>query len=81
MHMNTDANDTIGARIKALREDRGLTQAALAERAGVHPVTVAKWESGAISNLPINTLRTIADALDATVGDVLPDCELGGSAA
>jgi transcriptional regulator with XRE-family HTH domain len=35
-----------GARLKALREAAGLTQAALAERAGMHRFGVAKIEQG-----------------------------------
>jgi DNA-binding XRE family transcriptional regulator len=35
-----------GVRLRALREQAGLTQGALAERAGCNPFTVAKLEGG-----------------------------------
>lgn len=37
----------LGQRIKALREERGISQEALAEALGVSRQAVAKWESGA----------------------------------
>ena len=42
--MNTQ--QVIGARIRALREGRGLTRVALAERIGVNPMTIYRWERG-----------------------------------
>jgi DNA-binding transcriptional regulator YiaG len=36
-----------GAQVKRVREALGLTQHQFAERVGVHPVTVAKWETDA----------------------------------
>jgi DNA-binding transcriptional regulator YiaG len=36
-----------GAQVKRVREVLGLTQHQFAERLGVHPVTVAKWETDA----------------------------------
>ncbi len=35
-----------GAAVKALREQRGLTQLQLAERLSVSDKTVSKWETG-----------------------------------
>src|SRR4051794_13667732 len=40
------ANETFAARLCRLRDQAGLTQPALAERAGIHPLTVAKLEQG-----------------------------------
>jgi DNA-binding transcriptional regulator YiaG len=36
-----------GAQVKRVREALGMTQDAFAKRLGVHPVTVAKWETDA----------------------------------
>lgn len=36
---------TLGRRIQALRKERALTQEALAERMGVTPQAVSKWEN------------------------------------
>lgn len=52
-----------GEEIKALRLRLGLTQTELAAEIGVHQVTVARWETGGITPLPI-IQRALAD-LDA----------------
>ena len=49
--------------IKALRLRLGLTQTELAAEIGVHQVTVARWETGGETPLPI-VQRALAD-LDA----------------
>jgi transcriptional regulator with XRE-family HTH domain len=38
---------TSGQRIRAARDSKGWTQATLADKVGVHRVTVAQWERGA----------------------------------
>jgi transcriptional regulator with XRE-family HTH domain len=45
----------LGQRLRELRTARGLTQAQAAEAAGVHPVHVARLESGT-ANVTIATL-------------------------
>ena len=52
-----------GEAIKALRLRLGLTQTELGAEIGVHQVTVARWETGGITPLPI-IQRALAD-LDA----------------
>lgn len=60
---------TLGRRIQALRKERGLTQEALAERMGVTPQAVSKWENDQscpdILSLPqlAKELHTTVDAL------------------
>src|SRR6267154_6282545 len=39
-------------RLAARRRSLGFTQESLAERLGVHPTTVRRWESGAIGSGP-----------------------------
>ena len=41
------ANQEMGRLIKFYREQRGLTQKALAAKLGVHYITVYRWECGA----------------------------------
>jgi len=50
--------------VRRLRHRLGLTQLALAERIGVHPFTVSRWERGVV-NVPEPTaqlLRLLAKA-------------------
>ena len=56
--------------LKALRARRRLTQAALAERAGVHQVTVARLETGR-RRPGLAVLQKLAKALDVTITDLL----------
>lgn len=44
--MNENMVHEIGARIQKLREDKGITQAQLADELGVRRVVVSKWELG-----------------------------------
>jgi transcriptional regulator with XRE-family HTH domain len=60
----------LGVTIKRLREQRGLTQDALAKKAGVHRVYVAQIE--AQTKVPsIATLEKLAKALGVKVGRLL----------
>lgn len=38
--------DTLGKRIAALRKEKGMTQEELAEKLGVSPQAISKWENG-----------------------------------
>lgn len=55
--------------LRVYRDLRGLTQATLAERAGVNRVTVAEIETGRKQG-SIATLRALAGALDVTLDDL-----------
>jgi transcriptional regulator with XRE-family HTH domain len=56
--------------LKRLREQRGLTQAELAKRAGTNRVSVAKFETG--TRQPgINLLEALAEALRVKVTTLL----------
>lgn len=59
-----------GATVKALRERQALTQSALADRLGVTPKAVSKWETG--RGLPdISLLEPLAQALGVSVIELL----------
>jgi transcriptional regulator with XRE-family HTH domain len=47
-----------GATIRRLRRRLGLTQAALAARVGVHPLTVSRWECDRVA-VPEPTARLL----------------------
>ncbi|MFG2637838.1 helix-turn-helix domain-containing protein, partial [Streptomyces sp. NPDC048362] len=55
---------TIGDRIRSLREFRDLTQEQLATRAEVSVDTIRKLEQNLRQSARINTLRSLARALD-----------------
>jgi len=55
--------------VRVFRDLRGMTQAALAERAGVHRVTVAEIETGRKQG-SVETLRRLATALGITLDDL-----------
>lgn len=55
--------------LRIYRDLRGMTQAALAEKAGVNRVTVAEIETGRKQG-SVATLRALAGALDVTLDDL-----------
>lgn len=55
--------------LRVYRDLRGLTQAALAEKAGIHRVTVAEIETGRKQG-SITTLRALAGALGVKLDDL-----------
>lgn len=54
----------IGAKIKAARIAKGLTQEELGDIIGVQKSAVAKYENGRIVNIKRSTLKKIADVLN-----------------
>jgi transcriptional regulator with XRE-family HTH domain len=60
----------VGLRIGNLRRERGLTQEALAERAGISKVTVAKIEQQDRSP-SLSVLEKLADALGVPAGEII----------
>lgn len=69
----------IGARIKALREARGLTQQALAWQCGITMQMVWRYEHGA-SIAKADTLAKLADALNTTIQVLLGSAATGNAA-
>lgn len=61
----------IGARIKQMREMLGLTQAELAQRAGVTAAAVSQWENRQTKGLKGSSLIRAAEALGVTVKDLM----------
>jgi Helix-turn-helix. len=62
--------ETIGKRISNLRKEKGITQEDLAERLGVTPQAVSKWEND-ISYPDITLLPRLAEILGVTVDELL----------
>lgn len=56
----------MGQKIKALREQKGLTLEELGNKVGVGKSTVRKWETGIISNMKRDKIAKVASALDVS---------------
>ncbi|MCF8041464.1 MAG: XRE family transcriptional regulator [Desulfarculaceae bacterium] len=72
--MATFKEEQIGARIKSLRIDRGLTLAAVSERTDLSRSYLSKLENSK-SAPPVSTLAAIAEALGVHVADIFADAE------
>lgn len=63
--------EEIGKKIKTIREKKGLTQAEVAEKAGIHFNYFARVERGEVdARIPI--IEKIAKALGVKSSDILP---------
>jgi transcriptional regulator with XRE-family HTH domain len=62
---------TIGATLREVRSERGLTQEELAERAGVSKDIIAKLEQGRRTTARVTTYARLANALDIHLSDLL----------
>ena len=60
----------IGAFLKGLRKDKGITQEQLAEELGVSGRTISRWETG--NNMPdISLLVEIAEFFDVSIPEII----------
>ena len=62
--MATTAVTPIRLRVREIREAQGLSQAALAERAGIRPATLSAIETGQTKGIDFDTLERLARALN-----------------
>ena len=65
------ASKRFGMVLKRLREARGLTQQALADKAKVTDAYIAMLETGVRTNPTIDTLKRLAKALKVPVTELL----------
>ncbi len=63
-----------GLAVKALRDKRGLTQEALAHKAGLHPTTISVTESG-LRSPSLRTMTKIAEVLGVEASAILRRAE------
>lgn len=56
--------------LSEVRKDKGLTQEELAKKSGISRVTIANIERGAVTNLKISTMLSLANTLDSTVEEI-----------
>ena len=55
--------ETMGDRIRQLRQARGLTQREIAEACGVTPSAVSQWESNLIDNIKLQPFLSLLEVL------------------
>lgn len=65
MHMQR-----MGERIGILRQEKGMTQSVLAERLGITPQAISKWERG-MSFPDLSRLEELAKMLEVSVDYLL----------
>ena len=63
---------TIGERIREVRTAKGLTQEQLAEQVHVTKQAVYKYETGIVTNIPLDKLESIAACLGVAPGGRAP---------
>jgi transcriptional regulator with XRE-family HTH domain len=63
------AKPGFGIRLKELRLAAGLTQQALADKAGLKQTSLSDWECGKVS-ATVDAIPTLAEALGVTVADL-----------
>lgn len=64
-----------GRRLRQLRKSAGLTQIALAMKAGLALATITSIEQGAQTDIKLSTLEALAAALEVEVSDLLAEFE------
>jgi transcriptional regulator with XRE-family HTH domain len=67
-----DGPAIFGANLRALREQKGMTQDQLAERAHMDAPTIRRYERG-VRDPTIKSLTRLARALDTTVSELVRD--------
>lgn len=62
---------TVGDRIREFREAKNLTQEALGTLCGTTKQTIFKYENGVITNIPLDRIERIADAVGVSAARLL----------
>lgn len=61
----------LGEKIKIARENAGLTQEELGKKCGTTKQTIFKYETGVVTNIPLDRLEMIADAVGISAARLL----------
>lgn len=70
-YLNEDKYMSIGDKIYYLRMKNNMTLEELGDKVGVGKSTIRKWENGTISNMRIDKITKLADALGVTPANLL----------
>ncbi|WP_228030348.1 helix-turn-helix domain-containing protein [Gimesia benthica] len=70
MPLSSDNSSSFGPKLRKIRENRGLSQSELAEKAGFQPSAISHFETGRRSP-SFDNLRRLADALNVTIDFLL----------
>jgi transcriptional regulator with XRE-family HTH domain len=73
--MNAAPHSRAANRLRALRAERGLTQAQLAEASGVALHTVVRLDGNPAARPALDVALKLSAALDVPIGALLPECE------
>jgi transcriptional regulator with XRE-family HTH domain len=71
----------LGLRIRAIREERGLTQQTVARSAGIATDMVSRLENGHYTSPGLRTLLRIAEGVGVSLAALLPDAPSAPSSA
>jgi len=69
--MNKSSENKLAQKVKKLREEKGLSQEKLARLADVSNNTIVNIEAGKQNNPTIETLKSIAKALEISVDELI----------
>ncbi|MGH6779377.1 MAG: helix-turn-helix domain-containing protein [Bradyrhizobium sp.] len=72
MHSTEDFYRKVGERIRAKRQERGLSQESLAIAVGLKRPSLSNIEKGR-QNILLHTIHDIAETLNTSVSELLPD--------
>lgn len=72
--MENELNKYVGAKIRALREEKHLTAEDLGKKIGVSRATITRYETG-LRKTNQDSLFKLADALDVSINDFFPPVE------
>lgn len=66
-------NQEFGPRLRAIRENKGMTQIDLAKKTNMSNQTISNLERGYTKTLSYEDLKSLAKHLGCEVGDLIPD--------
>ena len=68
---------TVGDRIKKIRIEKDISQIDLATKSGISKQTLYKYENNIVTNIPLSTITSIANALNVSEAVIMGWAESG----